>query len=67
MEAVDGRVLTEAEFPLGTLLAIVPNHACLAGACHKGYAVVDSLPRDNAAALGRTPVVERWQRCPELW
>lgn len=40
------------KFPLGSLLRILPNHACLTAACHSEYLVVD----------GSESVVACWQR-----
>ncbi len=37
-----------AKFPLGTLLRILPNHACATAAQHDRYYVVDGTPRVTA-------------------
>jgi len=39
-------------FPPGSLLRILPNHACITAAAHNAYQVVD----------GGTEVVDRWER-----
>ena len=68
VEYRDGRALTEADLPLGTLLLIIPNHACLAAACFDRYEVVPLVPRaDGASSIGSLPVVGHWTRCPERW
>jgi len=47
-----GRLLDPVQFPVGTLLRILPNHACATGAQHGAYHVVAG-----------SPVVEaRWER-----
>ena len=63
-----GAALVEADFPLGMLLLIIPNHACLAAACHDRYTVLDTVPRGPAAAdVGACAVGATWTRCPERW
>ncbi|MBU1359623.1 MAG: DSD1 family PLP-dependent enzyme [Gammaproteobacteria bacterium] len=48
----DGSTGAPPELPVGTLLRIVPNHACATGAQHAQYHVLD----------GRGRVTERWPR-----
>jgi D-serine deaminase-like pyridoxal phosphate-dependent protein len=38
-----------ARFPIGSLLRIVPNHACATGAQHEGYRVIDDQGRVREA------------------
>ena len=43
-----------AGLPVGTLLRILPNHACMTAAEHDSYFVIDGP---------NTAVIDRWQRC----
>lgn len=40
----DGTVDSAPDFPVGTLLRILPNHACATGAQHARYQVLDGTP-----------------------
>ncbi|KNC74755.1 hypothetical protein SARC_12706, partial [Sphaeroforma arctica JP610] len=51
------RQSTLSALGVGSVIQIVPNHACLAAACYQRYAVVD---RDDI-------VVQWWHRCPSGW
>ena len=42
-----------ARFPVGTLLRVLPNHACATGAQHDAYQVVESGSRTVAATWPR--------------
>jgi D-serine deaminase-like pyridoxal phosphate-dependent protein len=39
--------------PIGGLVKIVPNHACLTAACHAEYLILDD----------KDAIVDRWQPC----
>lgn len=41
------------DYPIGSLLRVLPNHACMTAAAHDGYHLVDGDDR----------VIERWGRC----
>jgi D-serine deaminase-like pyridoxal phosphate-dependent protein len=43
-----GAALDIAQFPIGTLLRILPNHACATAAQHDAYHVVDAAPKIEA-------------------
>ena len=40
-------------FPVGARVRVLPNHACMTGAAHDAYHVID----------GGTEVIARWPRC----
>jgi D-serine deaminase-like pyridoxal phosphate-dependent protein len=46
--ARDGAAVNGARFPIGTLLRILPNHACATAAQHDGYHVVNEASRVEA-------------------
>ena len=46
--ARDGTALDAARFPIGTLLRILPNHACATAAQHDAYYVVNAASRIEA-------------------
>eukprot|EP00985_Skeletonema_marinoi_P012643 scaffold6139_cov73-Skeletonema_marinoi.AAC.1 len=47
------------EFPLGSIVLLIPNHSCLAAACFEEYHVVDGGTNSIST---ESEVVERW--CP---
>jgi D-serine deaminase-like pyridoxal phosphate-dependent protein len=47
-----GEKLDPDRFPVGSMLRILPNHACATGAMHNSYRVID----------GGTQVLAEWQR-----
>jgi len=54
VEAAPGRELKLDDFPVGSLLRIVPNHSCLSAYCYDHLHVVNS----------RLEVVDQWETCP---
>ena len=48
------------DFPLGSLLMLLPNHSCLAAACFDKYYVVDDDPSTSECHLCDLPIVEEW-------
>jgi D-serine deaminase-like pyridoxal phosphate-dependent protein len=49
----DGGPISTTEFPIGSLLRVLPVHACATAAMHDHYHVVDAS----------NEVVDRWDRC----
>ena len=41
------------DFPIGARVRVLPNHACMTGAAHDAYQVID----------GGTEIIARWPRC----
>ena len=48
ISARDGGAVDSARFPLGTLLRILPNHACATAAQHEGYQVINEASQIEA-------------------
>ena len=44
--------------PLGALLALVPNHSCLAAACFEKYYIIDD---PSGSFAPDTPIVDEWE------
>ncbi|MEM6513137.1 MAG: alanine racemase [Pseudomonadota bacterium] len=54
VSTADGSPLDMSRFPIGSLLRVLPNHACMTAAAYSDYIVVD----------GENPnVVDTWPRC----
>jgi len=51
--SLDNTAYTPSDFPIGSLLRILPNHACITAAAYAEYQVVD----------GSAEITDRWQRC----
>lgn len=49
----DGGPIDPQRFPVGTLLRVLPNHACATASQHARYHIVDGIAPD---------VIERWER-----
>jgi D-serine deaminase-like pyridoxal phosphate-dependent protein len=52
----NGAPIDFGKFPIGTMLRILPNHACATAAQHGGYVVVDP----EGEILGRWPRLNGW-------
>ncbi|HNP37777.1 MAG TPA: hypothetical protein PKK10_18190, partial [Woeseiaceae bacterium] len=49
----DGGALDPARYPVGTLLRVLPNHACATGAQHATYHVVEGESPEITATWNR--------------
>ena len=56
VRSVAGRALSKADYPIGTRLRILPNHACATAACHGVVHFVDAAGR----LAGREPRITGW-------
>jgi D-serine deaminase-like pyridoxal phosphate-dependent protein len=53
----DGAPLSPMDYPVGSLLRILPNHACATAAQHDGYLVVEG---ESSAIVARWPRINGW-------
>ena len=53
--AVDGQTLAFEKYPIGTILRLMPYHACATGAMHDRIHVVESQADDKVVAV--------WESC----
>jgi len=54
---IDGSTIDFDQFPIGSRLAVLPNHACMMAAAHAHYHVVDGK---NLEVVGVWPRVNYW-------
>jgi len=53
----NGSPVNFTDFPIGTLLRVLPNHACMTAAAHKGYHIIE-----KNEASGEEEVTDFWSR-----
>jgi len=46
-----------SDYPVDTLVQVVPHHSCLAAACFPEYTVIDEFDR----------VIDTWRTCDRVW
>ena len=63
--AVEGQALDFSRYPIGTMLRLMPYHACAAGAMHPKVHVVDrrQRPEGEGGEEGEESVAAVWRSC----